>query len=130
MEIIRNRNINWWLGIFLFSVLILIIGVFSYWKVDFLLKGVDIKTTIVGNKNSSIIQIKGNAKNSVYLSLDGREIFINKAGDFSENVALLPGLSIVSLKAKDRFGKITKKEFKIIFNKDTKIVMLGNKIIN
>ncbi len=130
MGLIKNRNINWWISIFLFTCLILIIGVFSYMKVDFLFRGVDIKATIVSTKNSSIIQIDGNAKNSVYLSLDGREIFIDKAGNFSENIGLLPGLSIISLKAKDRFGKISKKNFKIIFNKDTKTIMLGNKIIN
>lgn len=92
----------------------------------FVLKGVKIEASLTQNKSSSLVQINGNAKNSTQISLNGREIFIDKEGNFSETVGLLPGLSIISLNAQDRFGKFAEKKFTIISNQSAEAVaMLG-----
>lgn len=121
MKMTRHRSIGWWMSISLVTVFILVIGVFSYFKMDFLVKGVQIKAKIIRQGDSSLVQVVGNAKNAIHLKLNGREIFIDKDGNFSEAVYLLPGLSIVSLKTVDKFGKISKKKFEIWSKPEVKI---------
>src|SRR3954471_14466246 len=48
------------------------------------------------------VHITGNAKNAVHVTLDGREISIDQAGNFSETIALLPGYNIISMRAEDK----------------------------
>ncbi len=129
MKMMRHRSIGWWMGISLVTGLILIIGVFSYFKMDFLVKGVQIKARIVRQGDSALVQVVGNAKNAIHLKLNGREIFIDKKGNFSEAVYLLPGLSIISIKAIDKFGKKKVKKFEILSKPEVKTKMVTSLII-
>jgi len=126
MKIIKNRNIKWWVGILSGFLLFSGIMIFGYTKIDFLVKGIQIKATMDFESTSSLVEVSGNAKNSIYLSLNGREIFIDKDGNFSEKVGLLPGYSIISLKAKDKFGKSAEKNFEIIHQDSVEAIALGN----
>lgn len=111
-------------------MLFTIIALFAYLKMGFLIRGVQISATI--NKedaSSAIAQVTGNAKNAIYLSLNGREIFIDKDGSFKEPVALLPGLSVVTLNAQDKFGKTFEKKFEVIYKESTGVAV-ANEIIN
>ena len=114
IKIIKNKNIKWWIQIsscvFLFSFIL----IFGYAKINFIIKGVQIKAIIERSTDSSLVKINGNAQNSVLLSLNGREIFIDENGNFSETVGLLPGFSVISLEAKDKFGKSAKQKFSLI----------------
>jgi hypothetical protein len=67
--------------------------------------------------------------NAIYLSLNGREIYIDKDGTFTEPVALLPGLSVVTLDAQDKFGKTFEKKFEVVYEETTKVAIV-NEIIN
>lgn len=114
MKSVRDKNIRWWISGFLIFLLIGGIITFAYFKMNFLWKGVTLQATIDRQPSSNIIWINGNAKNATYLSLDGREINIDRKGNFSEAIDLISGLSIITLKAKDRFGKVTEKQFKLV----------------
>lgn len=96
----------------------------------FLWRGVQIAASIDRTDTSPLIQIKGNAKNATYLSLNGREIFIDKDGSFTEQVSLLSGLSVVTIDAQDKFGKVSEKKFEVMYQKNTGAVALGDVIIN
>lgn len=130
MKKVKNKSTKWWIGVVSCTVLFLVIGVFSYLKMDFLWKGVQITASVNRNNTSPIIQVKGNAKNAVYLSLNGREIFIDKDGSFSEPLALLPGLSVVTINAQDKFGKSKEKKFEVMYEQSTGAVALGDVVIN
>ncbi len=130
MKISKNKNVKWWVGTVLCTVLFLTILSFSYFKMDFLWKGVQIIASIDRNDTSPLIEIKGKAKNATYLSLNGREIFINKEGEFSEKVALIPGLSVVTIDAQDKFGKSAEKKFEVMYEESTGAVALGDITIN
>lgn len=121
---------KWWVSLGSCTILFLTIGVFSYLKMGFLWKGVQITANIKRTDTSPLIKINGNAKNATYLSLNGREIFIDRDGSFSEPVALLPGLSVVTIDAQDKFGKFTEKKFEVMYQKNTGAVALGDIIIN
>ncbi len=115
MQNIKNRNIKWWLSIVSCMILFVTIGVFTYMKMGFLINGIRITATIEHADTSSLIEVKGVALNAVYLSLNGREIFIDKDGAFTETMALLPGLGVVTLDAQDKFGKTTEKKFEVLY---------------
>ncbi len=130
MKKVKKKNIKWWVGITSCLLLFIAIGIFTYSKMGFLWKGVQITAEIKRDDTSPIIEIKGKAKNAVMLTLNGREIFIDKDGTFREPLALIPGLSVVTIDAQDKFGKSAEKKFEVIYQKTTGAVALGDIIIN
>ncbi|MEK7585774.1 MAG: hypothetical protein AAB477_00870 [Patescibacteria group bacterium] len=130
MRFNKNKNIKWWVRVISCGVLFVFIGTFAYMKMGFLIKGVQISASINKNSNSPLVKVTGNAKNAIYLSLNGREIFIDKDGTYSEHVALLPGLSVLTLDAKDKFGNTREKTLEVIYEESTGAVAVGGKIIN
>jgi hypothetical protein len=62
----------------------------------------------------SILKITGTAKNAINLSLNGREISVDQAGNFGETIALLSGYNIITIIAKDKFGYVDEKDYKLI----------------
>ena len=121
MKTIKNKNIKWWLGLGSCTLLFVFIGVFGFMKMSFLWKGVQIIANMEKN-TATLTQVKGNAKNATYLSLNGREIFVDKEGNFSEQIALIPGLSVVTLEASDKFGKSAEKKFEVVYKENTGMV--------
>lgn len=49
--------------------------------------------------------VHGTAKNIVKMTLNGKEIHTNKAGEFSHELILENGYTLVTLEAWDRFGR-------------------------
>lgn len=112
-------------------ILFAVIMVFSYEKMCFLFKGVKIEARIEQKDTSSLALIKGVAAKATYITLNGREIFIDKNGNFSESIAMLPGFSIVTLNARDKFGKTAEKKFEVVIGENAKaIAFRSNEIIN
>lgn len=125
MYIIKNKNIKWWAGVVSFIVLFLIIGIFGYNKMIFVFHGIDIQASIEQKENgSNIFEIKGLAPRASYISLNGREIFINKEGQFSEPIALLPGFSVITINTRDKFGKTKEKKFELVYEQDRSAVAI------
>lgn len=52
----------------------------------------------------ALIILEGTAKNVSHLSLNGRQIFTNQEGVWSERFLLSEGSNTVTLQARDRFG--------------------------
>jgi len=110
----KNKNMKWWIGTVSCVLLFSFILFFSYEKMSFVWQGVSIKATLEKKENSNLVTIKGIAKKATLLSLNGREIFIDKEGNFSEQVSPLPGYSVITLNAKDKFGKTAEKKFVLV----------------
>ncbi|NTV21973.1 MAG: hypothetical protein HGB03_00155 [Candidatus Yonathbacteria bacterium] len=51
-----------------------------------------------------MIHIFGVATNATFIAMNGRPIFIDEQGHFNETYILSPGLNIITLYARDRFG--------------------------
>jgi len=101
--------------LFVFFVLILI---YAFFRSSDLIFGVKIKNVNIEDGAvvaSSIVQITGNAKNATNLTLNGREISIDQAGNFNETIALLLGYNTVTIQAKDKFGHSDEKNYKLIY---------------
>jgi hypothetical protein len=77
---------------------------------------------------SNLVTITGVAEKAILLSLNGREIFIDKEGNFSEQVSPLSGYSIITLNAKDKFGKTAEKKFELVREeKNAEAIALADK---
>lgn len=64
---------------------------------------------------NSIQAITGNAQNATKLTLNGREITLDEEGNFNETIALLSGYNIINITAKDKFGYIDEKNYKLMY---------------
>ncbi|OGI65293.1 hypothetical protein A2642_01485 [Candidatus Nomurabacteria bacterium RIFCSPHIGHO2_01_FULL_39_10] len=113
-----NPNIKKILQISALSMLFLFIVFYAFFRSEDLLLGVKIKNiNIVDGAivKNSIIAVTGNAKNAINLTLNGREITINENGDFNETIALLAGYNIINITAKDKFGYVDEKNYKLMY---------------
>ncbi len=114
---------KWWIGVALCVILFVFIGAYASLKMRAVWSGVKI-TALLEPTGTSLVEIKGNARNAVYLSLNGREIFIEKDGSFKEPLALLPGLSVVTLSAQDKFGTLSEKKIEVMYNENNQVAVL------
>ncbi len=57
--------------------------------------------------DSPFIEIIGEARNTSFISMNGRTIYINEDNEFKEKLLLPPGTSIIKIDAKDRFERST-----------------------
>jgi hypothetical protein len=62
------------------------------------------------------VAIKGMAKNISYISLNDRQIYVDKDGQFNEELLLAPGYNVWKLEAKDKFGRVVSKKIELILN--------------
>ena len=127
MKEIRSKNMKWWVGIGSCFLLFAIIGIFAYEKMSFVINGVQIIAEIKQENNSSLVKVVGNAENAVYLSLNGREIFKDKEGDFEESISLPSGLNIITIDAKDKFGKTAEKKFELVYKENAEAIAFQSK---
>lgn len=58
-------------------------------------------------QTESLVAIEGEAHNVVTITLNGRDIFVDEQGFFRESLVLPEGYTIMSIKAKDRYGRET-----------------------
>jgi len=131
MREIKNKNMKWWLGIMSCVALFVVIGIFGYEKMCFVWHGVKIEATLEKDADTSLSVIKGVAAKAIHLTLNGREIFIDKEGNFYEVISTQPGYSVVTLSAEDKFGKKAEKKFEIVKEVDAPAIAFDNsEIIN
>lgn len=62
---------------------------------------------------SSVIHVQGNAHNISFLTLNGDKIFTDESGIFDEKVLLSSGYNVVTLEARDRFGRTVRKTLQL-----------------
>lgn len=97
-------------------VMLIVIG-YGFSKSYNLINGVSL--TVSGIPTDSIahnpyLQMSGNAKNAVLLSLNGRPITINKQGVWQDAVILSKGYNMITVLARDKFGKETRKNYQVM----------------
>lgn len=126
IEKAKRRSIKWWIRIGSCVMLFVVIFSFTLFKTRMIIRGVQIVASIVEEKGSPIASIKGVAKNAVFLTLNGREIFIDKDGSFNETTALSPGVSVVTLSAKDKFGNTAEKKFDVVYKENSQVALINN----
>ncbi|HAE36468.1 MAG: hypothetical protein UR85_C0005G0024 [Candidatus Nomurabacteria bacterium GW2011_GWF2_35_66] len=126
MQSIKDKNIKWWLGTMSCVVLFSTIGIFALMKMSFLLKGVQVEAAIE-RSGTAITYITGKAEHATHISLNGREIYIDKDGSFRESIALIPGFSVITINTEDKFGKSKEKKFQLVYKESAGTVAFNSK---
>jgi len=106
------------LSVSILVLLFLVIGVYAYSRTRDIVNGVALIVSGIENGerfDSSLIHIEGNVKNATKLSVNDRELFVDEDGTWKDDLLLQPGYTIVSIKAEDRFGKKTEKEYHVLY---------------
>lgn len=118
---LKEKNIKWWIGTGSCVLLFIFIAIFVYAKMNFIWRGVRIEADLIQNENSKVVTILGNAEKAILLTINGREIFIDQDGNFNEVTSPLPGYSVITLFAKDKFGKTAEKRFELFTKEEEKM---------
>ena len=111
-----RRDLKFILKTGLLVILFLGILSYSYYKTRGLLWGV--KLTVLGIENGETLsnasmELSGEASRAIFLSVNGREIFIDQDANFKDSLILLPGYNIITIQARDKFGKEKRREFHV-----------------
>lgn len=91
-------------------VIVLIFVAYVIFQARFIIEGPQITLT---NEAPSVtsdrtVTLEGVARNIVRITLDGRQIYTDKFGNFKEALILENGYTIATLQAEDRYGRVTK----------------------
>jgi hypothetical protein len=111
------------LKIILVSIFFIFIVVFAFINSKDLIFGVKVKNVTIDGilaetvtkPTNDVIDIKGITKNAIKLTLNGREISVDKNGNFDENIALQKGYNIITIRAEDKFKNVDEKNYKLIY---------------
>jgi hypothetical protein len=104
------------IGVMVFFFVIILIYIF--FRSHYIIAGVKIENVniIDGTKISdSIFSMTGKAKNAIKVEINGREIPIDRQGNFEEKIALLKGYNTITITAEDKFGSKDIKNYKLIY---------------
>ncbi|MFZ2484935.1 MAG: hypothetical protein WAW81_03290 [Minisyncoccia bacterium] len=63
-----------------------------------------------------LVTMNGRAKNVAWIRLNDRQIFTDEDGTWSEKLIVSEGLSIMTVRARDRFGRETEERITVILN--------------
>ncbi|MEX2052146.1 MAG: hypothetical protein WD991_00420 [Candidatus Paceibacterota bacterium] len=102
----------------LFFAIIIGYGFFRSYDLIFGVQIRDVNIVDGATISEPTMPVRGNAKNAINLTLNGRNISINQEGDFEETIALLPGYNIITIRAEDKFGYVDEKDYQLIYKKN------------
>jgi hypothetical protein len=93
-------------------ILFLLILGYGFFQARNLIVGPEINITSPKNGENllnPLVTVAGSAVNISRISLDDRQIFVDKHGNFSEKLLVPSGYTIIKLAAQDKFGRTTQK---------------------
>jgi hypothetical protein len=101
----------------IFLVLSILLGLYILFQARFLILGPQV--TILSPQNAAevtepLLTISGEARNISRISLNGRQIYTDEKGFWSEKLLLSPGTSIMTVKVVDRFGREREEKVTVI----------------
>lgn len=108
-----------WLKVILISTLVLTIVFYAVWQLRHVVGGPAISITspapgFVADK--PLVEITGQAEQIDFLYLNGRQIFTDEEGQFSEKYLAAPGYNVIQLVGKDKFGRQTTEMVEFVIN--------------
>lgn len=104
--------------IVIFCIFFLAIAGYALFQAHKLISGPSIEIQSPRNGetlSTNLVEIKGIARNTSFISLNDRPIYMDEQGNFDEKLPLYPGYTIISLKAKDRFNSLITKNIEVVY---------------
>ncbi len=90
---------------------------YAFWQGRHLIAGPGVAITEEPDmvENSRVVFVRGVAENATALYLNGRPIVTDQSGAFAEGVVLENGYSVISIDARDRYGRRVHWEKPVVF---------------
>jgi Glucodextranase, domain B len=111
------KNGLYYLKIYSLGGLALLICLYSLFQAQKIIQGPQIKLDSPLNGatyTTSLIEVKGVAKNITLLLIDNNKTLTDLQGNFSVKLLLTPGYNIINLEARDKFGAKVQKKVEVI----------------
>ena len=115
----NNKSLHTFIRPFIFLVISVTLLGYGYTRINPYLTGPDIVITEPSNGilvQTSPIVFQGTATRITSLHLNGRKIFVDQNGSFTEEIFLHPGHNIITIEAIDRFEQRVEKQFQIRYH--------------
>jgi hypothetical protein len=64
---------------------------------------------------SPLIRVQGEARNIAFMELNNKQIDTNEESKFNEPVLLYPGYNVITIFAKDKFGRTVEKQIELVY---------------
>ncbi|MCX6782416.1 MAG: helix-turn-helix domain-containing protein [Candidatus Levybacteria bacterium] len=98
----------------------LVVYIFYQYRFFFINPPLDVYLPKEGSEISQLVAISGKTDQSIMVFVNDIPVVVDQDGSFSKNITLFLGKSIISIKAKSRFGKETliNRRVKIINNNE------------
>ena len=118
-----RSKIQLYINISIITIILASAGSYAFFKTRDMLSGPELsvnypKNMMTLSDNSTFVT--GVAKNTSYISLNGRPFLIDKEGNFKVKVILPDGYSSLALVARDRFDKEVLKNIELIVRSEKK----------
>jgi hypothetical protein len=109
------------IALFIFVLFLILVGIYFWREICFLIKAPKLEVSqpsIDITVNQENFQVIGKTDPSAYLIVNGKEVYIDKEGNFTIEIALSLGVNIVKAEAKNRFNKSNIIIRRIIYEKE------------
>lgn len=103
-------------GIIIFVVIIVGYGI---WRSRDLLFGINISVAGISDgmtTTESIVSFGGVANHASEITVDGRIVPLAQDGTWTDTISLLAGYNVVTIAAKDKFGRTISNEYRIYYS--------------
>ena len=100
-----------------FIVLFILLIAYSLYQARFLVLGPQIwidNPQDGSTVDDSLVIMEGRSKNIAWISLNDRQIFTDEEGVWGEKLLVSEGVSIMTVSARDRFGRETSRSVQIV----------------
>ena len=102
-----------------FISLFILLASYSLFQARFIIFGP--KLAVYSPENGSslaspVVTVTGQAKNIAFISLNDRPIYVDKDGNWNEKLIAPKGLSIMTVRVRDRFGRVVEKQIEVMVN--------------
>lgn len=101
-----------------FILFLILVGLYFWREISFLIKPPLLEVTQPPTDltvTQDVFEVSGRTNPSAYLTVNAKEIYIDKEGNFKTEVILSKGLNIVKIEAKNRFSKTNEIIRRIIY---------------
>ncbi|OGD66997.1 hypothetical protein A2442_02585 [Candidatus Campbellbacteria bacterium RIFOXYC2_FULL_35_25] len=100
------------------AAVVIVVLSYAFYQTRNIIKGgvitIDYPTSGMTLKES-LVEIRGTIKNASYITMNGRQIFVDEEGNFKEKLLLSEGYNITEIEIQDRFERIKKEVLELIY---------------
>lgn len=103
----------------LWGVFLGIIVIYALFQMRDIIFGAQLSVTSITDGavvTDQLLTIEGQMKHAASVTIDGNAIATDQNGHFSEQLLLSPGYNLVTIDARDRFGKLIEKTYRVLYN--------------